>query len=80
MTTVHPSMRAVVFDGKLRFLKDHPVPAVPPGWARISVQKAGICKTDLEIMRGYKGFKGILGHEFIGVVEQCDDPTVCGGI
>ncbi len=75
MTTVHPTMRAVVFDGKLRFVKDHPVPAVPPGWARIRVQKAGICKTDMEIIRGYKGFKGILGHEFIGVVEQCDDPN-----
>jgi alcohol dehydrogenase len=71
-------MRAVKFDGELRFVNDHPVPEVPLNWARIRVQKAGICKTDMELIKGYMGFKGILGHEFVGVVEKCDDQTWLG--
>jgi alcohol dehydrogenase len=67
-------VRAVIFDGRLRFLKEFPEPEIPSGWALIRVLKAGICKTDIEITRGYKNFKGVLGHEFIGVVEQCHDP------
>jgi alcohol dehydrogenase len=66
------SMRAVVFDGTLRVVDDCPEPEPKPGWARINVNQAGICKTDLEIMKGYMGFKGILGHEFVGIVEACD--------
>ena len=67
-------MRTVLFDGELRVVTGYPVPEVPPGWARIRVRKAGICKTDMELIKGYLGFRGILGHEFVGVVEQCDDP------
>ena len=78
MTNVYSAMRAVVFDGELRFVSDYPVPKALPGWAQISVEKAGICKTDIEIIKGYMGFKGILGHEFIGVVEQCDDTKWIG--
>jgi alcohol dehydrogenase len=63
-------MRAIVFDGHLRFVGDYPVPEAMPGWARIRVLKAGICTTDMEITRGYKGFKGVLGHEFVGVVDS----------
>jgi len=40
---------------------------------------AGICNTDIEIMRGYMGFEGVLGHEFVGVVEQAADaPALIG--
>lgn len=67
-------MRVVIFDGRLRFLKGFPEPEIPSGWALIRVLKAGICKTDIEITKGYKKFKGVLGHEFVGVVEQCHDP------
>lgn len=75
----HPkTMRAVVFDGELIFRQDYPVPDFGPGWARIQVKKAGICQTDLEIMKGYMGFSGILGHEFVGVVEACDDSVWIG--
>jgi len=67
-------MRAVVFDGTLRYVDDYPVPEIPgKGWARIRILLAGICKTDMEIIKGYMGFKGILGHEFVGIVEQCGD-------
>jgi alcohol dehydrogenase len=78
MTNIPSAMRAVVFDGELRFVTDYPVPKTLPGWAQIRVQKAGICKTDMEIIKGYMGFNGILGHEFIGVVEQCDDTKWIG--
>ncbi len=49
------------------------LPQAGPGEALIRVRLAGICSTDLELIRGYFGFQGILGHEFVGVVEQADD-------
>src|SRR5205814_5365434 len=64
-------MRALVCqDHQVRLLADAPEPEVPPGWARVRVRRAGICHTDLELARGYKSFAGILGHEFVGVVED----------
>jgi alcohol dehydrogenase len=72
------AMQAVVFDGELRYVRDWPVPRIKPGWVLIKVQMAGICKTDLEIMKGYMGYKGVLGHEFLGHVESCDDPAWIG--
>ena len=71
-------MRAIVFDGGLQFVRDYPVPEAAPGWARIKILKAGICTTDIEITKGYKGFKGVLGHEFVGVVEQSINPDLTG--
>lgn len=66
-------MRAVVFDGRLRLVPDYPTPTPAEGVALIRVSMAGICNTDLEIVRGYMGFNGVLGHEFVGVVESADD-------
>ncbi|MCP4686840.1 MAG: alcohol dehydrogenase catalytic domain-containing protein [Desulfobacterales bacterium] len=71
-------MSAVVFDEKLCFVTDHPRPGIRPGWARIHVRMAGICKTDMEIVKGYMGFKGVLGHEFVGDVEDCEDAAWIG--
>ncbi len=71
-------MSAAVFGGALAYVRDYPVPEVKPGWARIRVQVAGICKTDMEIMKGYLGFTGILGHEFVGVVDRCEDRALIG--
>jgi len=65
-------MRAVVFDGSLRVVDDYPVPELRPEWARIRIQTAGICKTDMELVKGYRDFTGVLGHEFVGVVDACD--------
>lgn len=48
-----------------------PVPRVPPGWALVRVRLAGICNTDLEILRGYHNFRGTPGHEFVGEVAAC---------
>jgi len=41
--------------------------------AVVRVLKSGICNTDLEIVRGYAGFSGTIGHEFVGVVETATD-------
>lgn len=46
--------------------------------ALIRVTKSGICNTDLEIVRGYAGFSGTIGHEFVGVVEAASDPHWIG--
>ena len=54
------------------------MPEVPPGEALIRVRQAGICNTDLEITRGYMGFQGVLGHEFVGVVAECADAAWVG--
>ena len=39
----------------------------------VRVLKSGICNTDIEIVRGYAGFSGTIGHEFVGVVEESSD-------
>lgn len=61
-------MRAVEFRDKLAFRTDYPEPRPQPGEALVRVLRAGICRTDLEITRGYMGFAGVLGHEFVGRV------------
>jgi threonine dehydrogenase-like Zn-dependent dehydrogenase len=71
-------MRALVYDGQLRLVKDYPRPEPPPEEALVRVKLAGICNTDLEIVRGYRGFQGVLGHEFVGVVEECADESLVG--
>ncbi len=71
-------MRALVYDGQLELRADYPDPVPPAAEALIRVTLAGICNTDLEITRSYMGFNGVLGHEFVGVVERCDDPALVG--
>jgi len=55
--------------GKLR-LREKPVPRLLPGWALVRVRLAGICNTDVEILRGYHDFRGTSGHEFVGEVAE----------
>jgi threonine dehydrogenase-like Zn-dependent dehydrogenase len=63
-------MRALVYREKgLVLERNYPIPAPFDGEALIRVLLAGICNTDLEIIRGYMDFQGIPGHEFVGVVE-----------
>ena len=64
-------MRALVWDGReLGFVDDVPPPTPTDGTAVVRVRLAGICSTDLQILKGYMGFRGILGHEFIGEVVE----------
>ena len=46
--------------------------------ALVRVLKSGICNTDLEIVRGYAGFKGTIGHEFVGLVEKTNRTDLTG--
>ncbi len=71
-------MKALVFDGALRVDRAYPEPELRPGWAVIRVTVAGLCRTDLELTRGYMGYRGVLGHEFVGVVTDCEDPVWVG--
>jgi threonine dehydrogenase-like Zn-dependent dehydrogenase len=61
-----------------RIATDYPLPNPGPGEALVHVDLAGICSTDLELIRGYKGFKGVLGHEFVGTVVESDDTLWIG--
>jgi len=74
-------MRAVVLDGKVKFSRTHPAPKLDSaqgGECLVRVLAAGICATDLELIKGYLGFRGIIGHEFVGRVEQAADPRLVG--
>ncbi len=69
--------RALYFDGKsLSLIRDHVVDRGDEVLVR--VRYAGICGTDLQILRGYAGFRGVPGHEFVGVVEEADDEALVG--
>jgi alcohol dehydrogenase len=70
-------MRALLWDNQLR-LAEIPVPEPAPGEALIRPLLAGICATDVHITRGYMGFRGVLGHEFVGVVTQCEETAWVG--
>lgn len=50
----------------------------PENEALVRVLKSGICNTDIEIVKGYAGFSGTIGHEFVGVVEASDNKTLIG--
>ncbi len=64
-------MRALILDDGLELRRDYPAPDPAPGEALVRVCTAGICNTDLELVKGYAAFRGVLGHEFVGVVQQC---------
>lgn len=67
-------MKAIVFDKTISYTEDRALPELNrPGEALIRVRVAGICNTDLEIIKGYMGFKGVPGHEFVGIVEKADE-------
>jgi len=73
-------MQGLYFDGKDAGLReDLPVPAAAPHESLIRISLAAVCNTDREILRGYKpDFRGIMGHEFVGVVVGSDVPELVG--
>ena len=73
-------MKAVVFDEGLKLDKNYAKPVPQKGEALVRVTLAGICNTDYEITKGYMGYKGILGHEAVGIVEEVnsDDKSLVG--
>ncbi len=70
-------MKALYFDGQLS-VRDVERPQARADEALIHVLLAGICGTDLQILRGYSGFRGIPGHEFVGRVIECDEAKWIG--
>jgi threonine dehydrogenase-like Zn-dependent dehydrogenase len=56
----------------LRLRDDLPVPAARAGEVLVRVRLAGVCNTDLELVRGYYPYAGVPGHEFVGVVEEAE--------
>lgn len=64
-------MRALLLtDDGPQLSRNYPTPTPQPGQALVRVTLAGICATDLQLVAGYKGgYRGILGHEFVGIVE-----------
>lgn len=68
-------MLALRVDKKRLSLRNIEKPS-PVDEALVRVVLSGICNTDLEIARGYAGFKGTIGHEFVGVVEDCADKSL----
>jgi threonine dehydrogenase-like Zn-dependent dehydrogenase len=68
------NMRALWLENqKLELRDDVPCPDPPDGEALVRVLQAGICNTDLELVRGYYPYTGVLGHEFVGRVEAGPD-------
>jgi threonine dehydrogenase-like Zn-dependent dehydrogenase len=71
------SVKAIVFDTEIH-CGDIPRPEPNAHEAVLRVLRTGICNTDLEITRGYHQFQGVLGHEFVAVVEEAPDAAWIG--
>lgn len=63
-------MKALHFDGSQARVIEREPPGLMTDRALVRVTLAGICRTDVELCRGYMGFRGVLGHEFVGRVED----------
>ena len=71
-------MIAVCLNSGIVSVRRRPRPRRPEGFALIRMLCAGICNTDLELQRGYYGFRGTPGHEFVGEVVEADDQKWVG--
>ena len=63
-------MRAIVLNDHVEVRDDRPSPTPAEGEVLVRVVRAGVCETDLQLIKGYMGFRGVLGHEFVGVAES----------
>lgn len=71
-------MPALWLENQHLSLRSVPIPQPPPGEALVRVRLAGICGTDLELLRGYYPYAGIPGHEFVGEVVAAGDSAWVG--
>ncbi|MBI4491090.1 MAG: alcohol dehydrogenase catalytic domain-containing protein [Deltaproteobacteria bacterium] len=70
-------MQALYWNGRsLKLEPSYPGPKVDDQMALVRVRLAGICSTDLQIFKGYMGFHGVPGHEFVGTVSEGSDELV----
>jgi alcohol dehydrogenase len=73
------AFQAVTIEEKGRIsIRPFLLPELPEGFALIRLLVAGICNTDLELQRGYYGFSGIPGHEFVGEVVEAGNKALIG--
>ena len=63
-------MRAIVLDDQVNVTTGRSAPTPAAGEVMVRVIRAGVCETDLQLIKGYMGFRGVLGHEFVGVAES----------
>ena len=63
-------MLALHFDGSTARVQDIARPAPFLDSALVRVSLAGVCDTDLQLVKGYMGFRGVLGHEFVGTIAE----------
>ncbi len=73
-------MKGIYFDKKnAAYREDLPMPSPGEGESLIKIFYAGVCNTDREVLKGYRpDFKGVMGHEFAGIVESSSDPFWVG--
>src|SRR3984893_1994312 len=71
-------MLAVCLYKSVVYLRDQPRPRRPEGFALLRLLAGGICNTDLELQRGYYGFSGTPGHEFVAEVAEADNGALVG--
>ncbi|MBZ5620842.1 MAG: alcohol dehydrogenase catalytic domain-containing protein [Acidobacteriia bacterium] len=71
-------MLAVHLENGAVSTREVPLPFRPEGFALLRLLVGGICNTDLELQRGYYGFSGIPGHEFVAEVAEADTPSLVG--
>jgi threonine dehydrogenase-like Zn-dependent dehydrogenase len=63
-------VRAICLDETVRIDGERPAPIPREDEVLVRVSRAGVCETDLQLIKGYMGFRGVLGHEFVGVAES----------
>ncbi|HLH17661.1 MAG TPA: alcohol dehydrogenase catalytic domain-containing protein [Bryobacteraceae bacterium] len=78
MKPYYKGMIAVHLESGRVEVRETPVPPRPRGFALLRLIAAGICNTDLELERGYYGFRGTPGHEFVAEVVEADRPELVG--
>jgi alcohol dehydrogenase len=71
-------MLALVLDGSPKVVDDYPEPRRLPGEALLRMRLGGICDTDLQLVRGYMDYRGVLGHEVVAEVLDADDSDLIG--
>lgn len=77
-------MKSIIFEGAQNGCKwglraDTPMPIPKQGESLVRILLAAVCNTDREVAKGYRpNFCGVMGHEFVGMVEESDDKTLIG--
>ncbi|GAP62576.1 hypothetical protein ARMA_0999 [Ardenticatena maritima] len=71
-------MKAIFLENGTVSVRDMPMPERPPHHALLRMRLAGICDTDLQLQRGYYGFEGVPGHEFVAEVVEAPDEALIG--